>query len=131
MILFLRGLFLLILITMLGVTSWAGSHCPLFAVPAAVYRHPWFIATMADAYCGFLTFFVWVAYQQTAALARVLWFLAIMLLGNIAMSAYCLNELCRTPRDTRPAELLVRRHDGAGLLGGILALLGAAVLLLG
>jgi hypothetical protein len=131
MIIFLRGLFLLILAVMLGVTGWASHHCPLFAVPAAVYRHPWFIATMADAYCGFLTFFVWVAYKQTSSVARALWFVAIMLLGNIAMSAYCLHELFRTPRDSRLSDLLVRRHDGPGLFGGALAVAGAAVLLLG
>ena len=77
MILFLRGLFLLVLGSMLWVTSWASLHCPLFAVPRDVFTHPWFIATMADAYWGFTTFFVWVCYKQTSWLARAAWFVAV------------------------------------------------------
>jgi len=131
MILFLRALFLVVLASMLGVTSWASLQCPLFAVPHDVFAHPWFVATMFDAYWGFTTFFVWVCYQQTSWLARAAWFVAIMLLGNIAMSSYCLAELFRTPRDGPLAELLTRRHAGPGLLGPTLAVLGLAVILLG
>ena len=127
MISFLRGLFLVILAAMLAVTTWASLQCPLFAVPRPVFTHPWFLATMADAYGGFTTFFVWVCYKQTSWLARGAWFLAIMLLGNIAMSSYCLAELCRTPRDGRLADILVTRRDGPGALGLGLVALGAAV----
>ena len=83
-----------------------------------------------DAYWGFITFFVWVAFKQTSNIARVLWFVAIMLLGNIAMSAYCLNELFRTPRDGKLADVLVRRRDGLSPLGGVLAVVGAVILFL-
>ena len=131
MITFLRGLFLVVLAAMLAVTTWASRQCPLFAVPRPIYSHPWFIATMADAYWGFTTFFVWVCYKQTAWLARGAWFLAIMLLGNIAMSSYCLAELFRTPRDGRVADLLTVRRGGPGALGWILAALGTGVTLLG
>jgi Protein of unknown function (DUF1475) len=123
----LRGLFLVILVSMLGVTTWASLQCPLFAVPRPVATHPWFLATMADAYWGFVTFFVWVCYKQTSWLARGAWFFAIMLLGNIAMSSYCLAELFRVPRGGRVAEMLVARRDGPGALGLGLAALGAAV----
>jgi hypothetical protein len=130
MILFLRGLFLVVLVSMLGVTTWASLQCPLFAVPRDVVTHPWFVATMFDAYWGFTTFFVWVCYQQTSWLARAAWFVAIMLLGNIAMSSYCLAELFRTPPHTPLGELLTRRRDGSGRLGPALAALGMAVTLL-
>lgn len=131
MILFLRGLFLVILASMLGVTSWASLRCPLFAIPANVVGHPWFIATLFDAYWAFITFYVWVAFKQTTWLARGAWFVAIMLLGNIAMSAYWLNELFRTPRDGRLADILSARREGPGWLGLILAVLGITVTLLG
>ena len=127
MIILLRALFLTILGSMLWVTTWASLQCPLFAVPRPVATHPWFLATMADAYWGFTTFFVWVCYKQTSWLARGAWFLAIMLLGNIAMSSYCLSELFRTPRDGRVADLLVARRDGRGALGLLLAGLGVIV----
>ena len=129
MILFLRGLFLVVLASMLWVTSWASLQCPLFAVPRDVFAHPWFIATMFDAYWGFTTFFVWVYFQQRSWVARAAWFIAIMLLGNIAMSSYCLAALFRMPGDGNLADLLTRRQDGPGVLGPVLALLGVAVVL--
>ena len=130
MILFLRALFLVVLASMLWVTSWASLQCPLFAVPREVFTHPWFIATLFDTYWGFTTFFVWVCYKETSWIARMSWFVAIMLLGNIAMASYCLAELFRTAADGKMADVLVRRHDGAGKLGPALALLGAAVIVL-
>ena len=131
MILFLRGLFLLILASMLWVTSWASLQCPLFAIPPGVVGHPWFIATLFDAFWGFVTFFVWVAFKQTSWLARVAWFVAIILLGNVAMSAYCLDELFRMPRSGRLVDVLTTRRSGLGGLGLGLALLGVTVTLLG
>ena len=130
MILFLRTLFLLVLASMLGVTTWASLQCPLFAVPRDVFTHPWFIATMFDAYWGFTTFFVWVCYKQTSLIARLAWFVAIMLLGNIAMAAYCLSELFSVSKDAPLANLLTVRRDGLGVLGLVLAALGIAVLAL-
>lgn len=127
MILFLRALFLVVIASMLGVTSWAALRCPLFAIPREVFTHPWFIATLADAYWAFATFFIWVCYKQTSMPARIAWFVAIMLLGNIAMAAYCLDELFRTPRDGRVADILVTRRDGPGGLGLAMAALGVAV----
>jgi hypothetical protein len=130
MIWFLRILFGVVLASMLGVTSWASFQCPLFAVPRDVFSHPWFIATLFDAYWGFITFFVWVAYKQTSWLARGAWFVAIMLLGNIAMAAYCLSELSALPKDGRLADLLSVRREGPGALGLVLAALGVVVIAL-
>ena len=115
---------------MLGVTSWASFHCPLFAVPRDVFTHPWFIATLFDAYAGFLTFYVWVAYQQTSWLARLSWFIAIMLLGNIAMAAYCLHALWSVATPAPLAAVLTARRAGPSWLGLGLAAAGIAVLFL-
>jgi hypothetical protein len=128
MLTFLRALFLFVLASMLWVTGWASLQCPLFAVPREVATHPWFIATLFDAYWGFLTFFVWVCYKQTSWLARAAWLVAILLLGNIAMAAYCLGELFRAPRDARLADLLTVRRDGPSPLGVALAALGVGVI---
>lgn len=130
MIWFLRALFGVVLASMLSVTVWAGLQCPLFAVPREVFAHPWFIATLADAYWGFITFFIWVCYKQRTRLARGAWFVAIMLLGNIAMAAYCLSELCTPAADTTLADLLTVRRSGPGYLGLALAAAGLAVVLL-
>jgi len=131
MILLLRGLFLIILASMLCVTSWASMRCPLFGIPHDVVTHPWFIATLFDAYWGFVTFFVWVCFKQTSGIARVAWFVAIILLGNIAMSAYWLNELFRVPRDGRLADVFTGRRNGIGVLWPVLAAIGIVVTLLG
>ena len=127
MIIFLRALFVLVIASMLWVTSWASVQCPLFAIPREVFAHPWFIATMADAYWGFLTFFVWVCYQQTNWLARLAWLVAILLLGNIAMAAYCLAQLLRVSSADDLSSVLTHRTDRVGWLGPLLAILGCAV----
>jgi hypothetical protein len=124
---FLRALFVVVLASMLWVTTWAGLQCPLFAVPRAVATHPWFIATMFDAYWGFTTFFVWVCFKQESWTARIAWFVAIMALGNIAMASYCLSELAQVPREGKLADVLAARRQGPGWLGIALALAGAAV----
>jgi hypothetical protein len=128
-ILSLRLLFGIVLASMLWVTTWASLRCPLFGVPREVYAHPWFIATLFDAYWGFVTFYVWVCYKEKTWPARAAWIVAIMLLGNIAMAAYCLAVLFRASGDTPPADLLTRRHTGTGVLGPVLALVGVAVIL--
>lgn len=124
---FLGVLFSVVLISMIWVTAWAGNQCPLFAVPRPVATHPWFIATLFDAYWGFVTFYLWVAYKQTSLAAKVAWFLAIMSLGNIAMSAYCLAELVQAPRKELFPEILTARRGGPGWLGIALAAAGVAV----
>jgi hypothetical protein len=124
MIIFLRGLFLVVLASMLCVTTWASLQCPLFAVPKAVATHPWFIATMFDAYWGFTTFFVWVCYREISWTSKIAWFLAIMALGNIAMSSYCLAALFQSPTGAKVSDILTARRSGPGLLGILLALVG-------
>ena len=110
MIIFLRVAFSFVLVTMLGAMSWASWQCPLWKTPQALVTHPWFIATLFDCYFGFLTFYVWLAYKETGWLARIGWFIAILLLGNIAMSGYLLITRFRLPTDARVAQVLIRRH---------------------
>jgi len=126
-IIVLRLLFTVILLSMLWVTSWASHLCPLFSVPRSVSAHPWFIATLFDAYWGFTTFFVWVCFKQLSWTARIAWFLAIMALGNIAMSLYCLSELFMVKTDGKVLEVLTARRGGPGVLGIALDLAGIAV----
>ncbi|MSU72739.1 MAG: DUF1475 domain-containing protein [Opitutus sp.] len=128
--LLLRSLFLLILASMLAVTSWASLRCPLFAVPREVFTHPWFIATLIDAYWGFVTFFVWVCSKHTSWIARSAWFVAIMLLGNIAMAAFCLAELAQRQPNSEFRDLLTARREGVGPLGLSLAAIGVVVIAL-
>ena len=99
----LAVLFCAILVVMTLVTVRASLDRSVFDI-AHLMREPWFIATLADAYCGFLTFFVWVAYKEARWSRRAIWFVLIMTLGNFAMAAYVLIQL----RALRPGEPLSR-----------------------
>ena len=109
MIWFLRIAFILVLISMLAVTSWASNIVALWNTPRAIATHPWFIATLFDTYFAFLTFYAWVAYKQTSKASRVLWLIAILLLGNIAMAIYMLNQLFRLPANASMEQLILRK----------------------
>ena len=85
-----------ILALMLGVTTYASLDRSILNVGSELLNDPWFLATLCDAYCGFLFFFIWVACRERTATRRVVWFVLIMSLGNIAMSSYVLRELWRT-----------------------------------
>ncbi len=98
-----------VLVAMLAVTTWASSEVALWKMPREVATHPWFIATLFDTYFAFLTFYVWLAYKETSNPARVLWLLAILLLGNLAMATYLLRELFRLPANATMEDLLLRR----------------------
>lgn len=111
MILFLRAFALLVLISMLAVTGWASSVQALWKIPGEVGGHPWFIATLFDAYFGFLFFWLWVAYKERTWLARLGWLLGILVLGNIAMAVYVLIQTFRVPLNAPVERLLLRRHD--------------------
>ncbi len=103
-------LFVGILTAMLAVTTYASLDRSVLNVGSQLTSDPWFLATLADAYFGFLTFFVWVAYKERSAWRRLLWFVLIMTLGNIAMAVYVLLQL-RKWDSTRGIESLLLRID--------------------
>jgi hypothetical protein len=108
MIWFLRIAFLLILVTMLCVTGWASSSMMFWHTPQWVVMHPWFIATLFDTYFAFLTFWLWLASRERSWVARALWLIAILTLGNIAMSAYMLRLVWRLPSSASMRDVLLR-----------------------
>jgi hypothetical protein len=109
----LIALFGAILAAMLVVTVTASLYQPLWewgGLEAEPDRW-WTYATLADAYFGFLTFYAWVFYKEARASARVGWFVAIMLLGNMAMAVYVLLQLARLRPGEPVAQLLLRKGD--------------------
>lgn len=107
----LRILFGFIFVTLLAYTSWASTQQPVWEWQGLTTGPDrwWTLATLIDAYYGFLTFYVWVFYKEHSAMARGGWFIAIMLLGNMAMSAYVLLQLARLRADEPIENLLLRR----------------------
>ena len=107
----LQILFGFILLSLLGFTSFASLQQPLMQWQGLTLAPDrwWTIATLIDAYYGFITFFVWVAYKETSWNKRIVWFVAIMVLGNIAMSAYVLWQLRQHQAGEPLATVLLRR----------------------
>ncbi len=130
MIIFLRALFVVVIASMLAVTTWASLHTPIFSIPRDVFTHPWFIATLFDAYWAFIAFHVWVAWKEQSAAARIGWFVAIIALGNIAMAVYMLRELFSVPADGPLDPVFTRRNPGSVLLPVLLGAAGVGVYLL-
>lgn len=93
--LLLKLIFTAIFIVMVTVNLRAGLAMNIFDSFPLFSANPWAVATLYDAYCGFLTFYLWVAYKERALWSQVLWFVLVMGLGNIGMSAYALKELFR------------------------------------
>lgn len=68
-------------------------------------KSPWAIATLFDAYFGFIAFWVWVCFKERTIALRILWFILIMTLGNIAISGYMLIQLFRLKKDEPVAAI--------------------------
>jgi hypothetical protein len=110
------GVFAVIVILgLVGISTWATSHVSLvpaiqdlIANPSAGYT-PWLVATLLDAYFGFLWFWLWIAYKETTWAMRLVWLVLVLGLGNIAMGAYMLIRIWKLPKNAKFEDLLLRR----------------------
>jgi hypothetical protein len=105
-----------VIVALVAVSVWATGYVgvvpaikDLLAHPSSGYN-PLFIATLFDAYFGFLWFWLWVAYREPSWLARIIWLGLILILGNMAMGAYVLLSLAQLPDNARMEDLLLRRE---------------------
>ncbi len=108
----LQILFVFILVSLTAGTVWVSTRQSVLDWGGLTTPpdNLWTIATLVDAYYGFLTFYVWVLWKETRTVPRILWFVAIMALGNIAMSAYVLRQLARLRPDDSMGVLLSARN---------------------
>lgn len=106
----MRGLlvswFLLVLVAMAAVTTWAGRQANVLDAFVRLGRDPWGLATLMDAYFAFLAIWLWIAWKEGHWLPSLLWLIALLGLGNFAIAAYLLLELRRAPNLT---EVFTRR----------------------
>ena len=107
--LFLKMLFGGILLWMTVLTVRTSLTVSLWDAWSSFGTNPWAVATLYDAYFGFLTFYIWVAYKESSLWSRAVWFLLIMGLGNISMSLYMMIQLMRLRRDEHVETTLWRR----------------------
>ena len=109
--LFLKLLFAGIFLWMAGMTTYVSLHKSLLLAGSEFSwaSSPWAVATLFDAYFGFITFFIWVCFKERTLGAKILWFLLIMLLGNIAMSGYVLLQLFKLKPEEPLSNLVLKR----------------------
>ncbi|REJ94142.1 MAG: DUF1475 domain-containing protein [Planctomycetota bacterium] len=105
----LTVIFSLFFLIMLAFTVRASLDRSILDVGWAIVGDAWFQATLVDAYLGFFTFYVWVAYKERTWVGRIVWFVLIMALGNMAMATYVLIQLARLGSDGGVEQLLLRR----------------------
>ena len=93
----LQILFGCIFMTMMLYSIWVSTRQPLWEWGGLTQApdNLWTIATLLDAYFAFITFYIWVLFKERGLIARLAWLVAILLLGNIAISAYVLLQLRR------------------------------------
>jgi Protein of unknown function (DUF1475) len=91
--LFLQLLFGCIFAFMVVMTVRSSLQVILWSALPSFAASPWAMATLYDAYFGFLTFFCWLAWRERSLGLKILWFVLIMAGGNMAMSLYVLLQL--------------------------------------
>lgn len=103
-----RIYFGIILLGIIGVTAWASTFESVWDGFIHVGQQPWGLATLADAYFGFLTFYAWVLYREESTLRKVILLPVILFFGNIAMSLYVLWLAFKLPGDASAERILLR-----------------------
>lgn len=125
-----RRLLILYFILVLGAMTWVSWYAstaptitslPKYAALAGkeginvikgfetVCAEPWGLATMFDAYFGFLVFWLYVAWRERTVAARLGWLVALLLLGNFAIAAYALLCLFAAREETDLGKVFFTR----------------------
>lgn len=106
---FVSLLFFGVLVAMIAVTTWASFDRNVLVAAGELWADPWGRATIFDAYFGFLAVWLWIAWREPSAVRSVLWGLALLVLGNIAIAIYVLLALRAMPPGTRIDDLFRQR----------------------
>src|SRR5262245_43197213 len=104
--------FVLVLLVMLALTVWASLESNVIEGYKIVGGTRWGLATLGDAYFGFMIFYFWVAYLHPSPLSRLLWLGAVLLFGNFAIAGYCLWRVSQWDERRGAAWLLLRKAAG-------------------
>ncbi|MEO8274982.1 MAG: DUF1475 family protein [Thermoanaerobaculia bacterium] len=104
-------LFFAVFIAMIAVTTIASLERGVMVAVGDLWHDAWFRATLADAYCGFIACGCWIAYREKSWFGRLGWWVAIALLGNIAMSLYAIFRLSELPPAAPVWQALLRSED--------------------
>lgn len=94
---------------MVAVTTWASLEANVLVGFQRMLADRWGVATLFDAYFGFLWFGLWIAYREVSPGRSLLWLLLLFTLGNLAMAAYVMMQLSRLKPGEGVEALLLRR----------------------
>jgi hypothetical protein len=100
--------FTVMLLAMIALTVVATLDRGVFQAGGELWPDPWFRATLADAYFAFLTVWAWVAYRERSWGTRLLWLVAFLALGSMAIAAYVLIRLARAGPEPSGRAVLLR-----------------------
>lgn len=98
---FLTFAFSAVFLAMTWATVTASLDRDVFTAGAELWADPWGRATLFDAYFAFLAVYLFIAWRERSHLARGGWLIALLTLGNFAISAYFLLALWRLPKGAR------------------------------
>ena len=104
--------FTLVFLVLLGGTIYASLEKNVLQAYVDLGRDRWGLATLFDAYFGFIAFFLWVAYKEALLWKRALWLVLLLSLGNFAISGYALWQLAGWDPASGAAGLLLRKAAG-------------------
>jgi hypothetical protein len=109
----LLALLCLAMIAVIGLLAWSAiQHQDMISANRLLWTDPWYRVLLVDAYCGFLWFWLWVAWRESSVLRAAVWFLLIMGLGNLATAGYLLWQLRRWQPGLGVSGLLLGRRGG-------------------
>ncbi len=121
----LIGYFVLVLIAMTWVSWYACTVPSITSLPQyagnqglnvidgyiTVCSEPWGLATMFDAYFGFLAFWLYVAWRENNNFVRFGWLVALMLLGNFAIAGYALSCLFSNSNESNLTKIFFTKKS--------------------
>jgi hypothetical protein len=94
-----------------SLSEYAGKGLNVIGGYVTVCSEPWGLATMFDAYFGFMAFWLYVAWRENSNVARLSWFVALMLLGNFAIAGYALICLLNARGETDLGKIFFTRKS--------------------
>jgi hypothetical protein len=108
----MRGLWIFaigVFLVMVAVTTWASLDVNVLVGFQRLMADRWGLATLADAYFGFLWFWLWIVYKEASLGRSLLWLVLLFALGNLAMAAYVMIQLARLKPGAGLETLLLRK----------------------
>lgn len=108
----MRGLWIFaiaVFAAMVAVTTWASLEANVIVGFQRMLADRWGVATLFDAYLGFLWFWLWIAYKEASPGRSLLWLLLLLALGNLATAAYVMIQLARLKPGDSFETLLLRK----------------------